>query len=154
MFRYYDPNGVNASINKHYRSVMKSKYNEYFDFKIQMRYSFFTTLIHHFKRWINVNVRDEAHIYSLCYSRFLTQKFKVCTTFEMPNWPCHDDNREKEVVRFSSNPILFFRFWVARAIDERIEGFYMWWTFIVFFKLCVYKHTNSKNQFKTLLLIQ
>ena len=115
---------------------------------------FFTTLIHHFKRWINVNVRDEAHIYSLCYSRFLTQKFKVCTTFEMPNWPCHDDNREKEVVRFSSNPILFFRFWVARAIDERIEGFYMWWTFIVFFKLCVYKHTNSKNQFKTLLLIQ
>jgi hypothetical protein len=105
-------------------------------------FKLFITLIHHFKRWINVNMRDEAHIYSLLLSLSYT-KLKCVQFLKCPTDRVTMITGKKRFFVFRSLPFLCF--WAARAIHAALVRFYMWcWTFIVFFKLCVYKHTNSK----------
>ena len=70
---------------------------------------------------------------------------KVCIHFfEMPNWPCHDDNREKEVFVLSCF-VLFCIFEACTSYKTGAsEGFYMWWTFIMFLNIVCINTVTQK----------
>ena len=63
----------------------------------------------------------------------------------MPNWPCHDDSREKEVYFVLS---CFVRFCIFEACTSyktgASEGFYMWWTFIMFLNIVCINTVTQK----------